>query len=99
MAGLSVPIEPRRRYTYIFEAERPLDRDLPLTIDPTGVHFRTEGKHYLVGCPPLTGDPAVDFDDFDYEPNIWAEKLQPVLAKRDPGLRLGARADLLGWAL
>ncbi len=84
MAGLSIPVEPRRRYTYIFEAERPLDQDLPLTIDPTGVHFRTYGKHYLVGCPPLHGDPAVDFDEFGYEPGIWEEKLQPVLANRIP---------------
>src|ERR1700679_118151 len=43
MAGLDVPVEPRRRYTYIFSPETPLERDLPLTIDPTGVHFRTEG--------------------------------------------------------
>ena len=82
MAGLSVPIEPHRRYTYIFEAEKPLDRDLPLTIDPTGVHFRQYGDDYLVGCPPLYGDPAVDFDDFSYEDGIWEEKLQPVLANR-----------------
>ncbi len=84
MAGLSVPIEPHRRYTYIFEAETPLDRDLPLTIDPTGVHFRTYGDHYLVGCPPLQGDPAVDYDDFGYEDGIWEEKLLPVLVRRIP---------------
>ncbi len=84
LAGLSVPIEPRRRYTYIFEAEEPLDQDLPLTIDPSGVHFRTYGKHYLVGCPPLHDDPAVDFDEFGYEPGIWEEKLRPILANRIP---------------
>ena len=84
MAGLTVPVEPHRRYTFIFEAENPLDRDLPLTIDPTGVHFRTYGNHYLVGCPPLSGDPAVDYDDFGYEAGIWEGKLQPVLAKRIP---------------
>lgn len=32
MAGAFVPVEPRRRYTYIFSAERPLSEDLPLTI-------------------------------------------------------------------
>ncbi len=84
MAGLSLPVEPHRRYTYIFEAEKPLDQDLPLTIDPTGVHFRTYGKHNLVGCPPLEGDPGVDHDDFGYEPGIWEKKLQPVLANRIP---------------
>ena len=84
MAGLAVPIEPHRRYTFIFEAEKPLERDLPLTIDPTGVHFRTYGDQYLVGCPPMIGDPAVDYDDFSYEANVWQDKLQPVLARRVP---------------
>ena len=50
MAGLKLPVEPRKRYTFIFDAETPLDRDLPLTIDPTGVHMRSEGKYYLAGC-------------------------------------------------
>ena len=36
MAGLDLPVEPRKRYTYVFKAEEPLERDLPLTIDPTG---------------------------------------------------------------
>jgi glycine/D-amino acid oxidase-like deaminating enzyme len=87
MAGLRVPVEPRRRYTYIFSADRPLHRDLPLTIDPTGVHFRTEGRNYLIGCPPLNGDPAVDYDDFGYEDGIWEEKLYPILANRIPQFR------------
>ena len=63
MVGIMIPVEPRKRYTFIFEAEQPLDRDLPLTIDPSGVHMRTDGQYYLAGCPP-DDDPAVDFDDF-----------------------------------
>ena len=45
MAGIDIPVEPRKRYTFIFAAERPLDRDLPLTIDPSGVHMRTDGRN------------------------------------------------------
>ena len=45
MAGSELPVEPRKRYTCIFEAEQPLDRDLPLTIDTTGVHMRTDGQY------------------------------------------------------
>jgi glycine/D-amino acid oxidase-like deaminating enzyme len=84
MADVDIPIEPRRRYTYIFSAEKPLVRDLPLTIDPTGVHFRTEGRNYLIGCPPLVGDPGVDYDDFEFEDGIWEKKLHPILANRIP---------------
>ncbi|MEM8977194.1 MAG: FAD-dependent oxidoreductase, partial [Pseudomonadota bacterium] len=62
MAGLDIPVEPRRRYTFVFSAEKPLEKDLPLTIDPTGVHMRSDGQNYLCGCPP-DDDPAVAFDD------------------------------------
>ena len=83
MAGIELPVEPRKRYTFIFDAAQPLDRDLPLTIDPTGVHFRSEGKYYLAGCPPDI-DPAVDYDDFSQDHNIWEEKLWPIIANRIP---------------
>ncbi|MEM8749933.1 MAG: FAD-binding oxidoreductase [Pseudomonadota bacterium] len=83
MAGIEIPVEPRKRYTFIFAAENPLDRDLPLTIDPTGVHMRTDGTFYLAGCPP-DDDPAVDYDDFEQDHSIWEEKVWPILAHRIP---------------
>jgi glycine/D-amino acid oxidase-like deaminating enzyme len=83
MAGIDIPVEPRKRYTFIFEAEQPLDRDLPLTIDPSGVHMRTDGTYYLAGCPP-DDDPAVDYDDFVQDHSIWEEKVWPVIANRIP---------------
>lgn len=83
MAGLDIPIEPRRRYTYIFDAAHPLDRDLPLTIDPTGVHMRSDGRYYLAGGPP-DEDPAVDFDDFDADHGLWEDKFWPIIATRIP---------------
>lgn len=83
MAGIEIPVEPRKRYTFIFDAEQPLDRDLPLTIDPTGVHMRTEGQYYLAGCPP-DDDPAVDYDDFVQDHSIWEEKVWPIIANRIP---------------
>ena len=83
MAGIEIPVEPRKRYTFIFAAEQPLDQDLPLTIDPTGVHMRTEGQYYLAGCPPDL-DPAVDYDDFVQDNSIWENKVWPVIANRIP---------------
>ena len=83
MAGLDVPVEPRKRYTFIFDAAQPLDRDLPLTIDPSGIHVRTDGTYYLAGCPP-DDDPAVDYDDFVQDHSLWEEKVWPVLAHRIP---------------
>ena len=83
MAGIELPVEPRKRYTFIFQAEEPLDRDLPLTIDPSGVHMRTDGTYYLAGCPP-DEDPAVDYADFAADHSIWEDKVWPVLAHRVP---------------
>ncbi len=83
MAGIELPVEPRKRYTFIFSAEQPLDRDLPLTIDPTGVHMRTDGTYYLAGCPPDV-DPAVDYDDFVQDHSIWENKVWPIIANRIP---------------
>jgi len=83
MAGLSIPIEPRKRYTFMFDASEPLDRDLPLTIDPSGIHVRSDGDAYMVGCTP-DFDPAVDYNDFVFDQNIWEEKVWPVLAHRIP---------------
>ncbi len=43
MAGIDLPVEPRKRYSWVFRAQVPLDRDLPLTIDPSGLHVRENG--------------------------------------------------------
>ena len=83
MAGLELPVEPRKRYTFVFEAAEPLEQDLPLTIDPSGVHVRSDGAAYLAGCPPDV-DPPVAFDDFDMDHEIWETKVWPVLAHRIP---------------
>ncbi len=83
MAGLDIPVEPRKRYTYIFDAKHPLDRDLPLTIDPSGVHMRTDGRYYMAGGPP-DDDPPVDVDDFAADHGLWESKIWPAVATRIP---------------
>ncbi len=83
MAGIEIPVEPRKRFTFVFEAAEPLDRDLPLTIDPSGVHMRTDGKYYMAGCPP-DDDGPVDYTDFTDDHAIWEDKVWPVLATRVP---------------
>ncbi len=84
MAGLDIPVEARRRFTFVFDAATPLPRDLPLTIDPSGVHMRTDGRYYMAGCPPDDGDPGVAFDDFAMDLAIWEDKVWPALAARVP---------------
>ena len=83
MAGLDLPVEPRKRFTFIFSAEKPLDQTLPLTIDPSGVHMRSDGQYYMAGCPP-DDDGPVDYTDFAEDHDIWQNKVWPVLAHRVP---------------
>lgn len=83
MAGLTLPVEPRKRYTFVIRAAEPLDRPLPLTIDPSGVHMRSDGLHYMVGCAP-DDDQAVEPTDFEMDHTIWEEKAWPAIATRIP---------------
>jgi len=84
MAGIDIPVEPRKRYSWIFKAEKPLDRQLPLTIDPSGIHVRENGGGTYQAGGHGVEDPAVDFDDFSMDHNLWEEKVWPVLAHRIP---------------
>lgn len=83
MAGLELPIEPRKRYSFVFSAEDTLSRQLPLTIDHTGIHMRSDGRNYLCGCPPLVDEP-VAFDDFEMDHEVFEERVWPALAARVP---------------
>ena len=84
MAGIAVPIEPRKRFTYVFSAEQPLDRDLPLTIDPSGVHVRQDGTSLYLAGGHSDYDPAVPYDDFEMDHDLWIDHIWPVLATRIP---------------
>lgn len=84
MVGLDLPVEPRKRYSVLFAAAEPIAKDLPLTIDPTGVHFRPDGANYLAGCSP-DPDPAADPEDFHMDhASLWEDLMWPVLATRIP---------------
>ncbi len=84
MAGIELPVEPRKRYTWIFTAETPLPRELPLTIDPSGVHMRQDGPTtYMVGSRG-DPDPAVEPDDFAMDHSLWEEHIWPIVATRIP---------------
>ncbi len=84
MAGLDVPVEPRKRYTWIFSAEQPLDRELPLTIDPSGVHMRQDGPTTYLAGGRGDPDPAVDYDDFNMDHGLWENHIWPIIAARIP---------------
>lgn len=90
MAGLDVPIEPRKRTLFVYDCAQTPEGSatvnggrLPLMIDPSGVFCRPEGRFFLTGCPPVD-DPAVDWDDFTPRYEEFEEIIWPALAERSP---------------
>jgi glycine/D-amino acid oxidase-like deaminating enzyme len=84
MVGVEIPVEPRKRFTWIFKAEQSLDRPLPLTIDPSGIHVRQEGTDYYQAGGHTDLDPAVAYDDFAMDQALWQDHVWPLLATRIP---------------
>ena len=83
MAGLDLPVEPRKRCLFVFDAQTPLDRTLPLTVTPEGIHVRSERQYYLTGTVPKP-DLAPNFDDFDVAHDEFEDEIWPALAARIP---------------
>jgi len=75
MAGVSLPIHPRRRQIAVVEATRPVPETDPLTIDlETGSYFRPEREGAaLVGGHFAEDDPDRDPDSYDDSMELaWA---------------------------
>lgn len=83
LAGLDIPVEPRKRCLFVFDCRTPLSGTVPLTIDTTGIFFRPEGQYYLTGCYP-DPDPLADVNDFDVIHSEFDEVIWPALAERVP---------------
>ncbi|WP_372912367.1 NAD(P)/FAD-dependent oxidoreductase [Salinigranum sp.] len=75
MAGVDLPIAPRRRQVAVVAPETPVPESVPLTIDlDTGSYFRPERERQaLVGGHFSDEDPDVDPDDYDTGMDLdWA---------------------------
>jgi sarcosine oxidase len=94
MAGILLPVEPRRRSVFVFDVRRP-PGPTPLTIDPSGVWFRPEGRFYIGGTTPAEGnDPAGA--PLEVQHQEWDEMVWPTLAARVPAFE--AAKVVNSWA-
>ncbi len=84
MAGLALPVEPRKRSVFVFEARDRFD-DMPLLVDPSGIYVRPEGSVYICGgAEPHDTDRVADPADFEPDWPLFEETIWPVLANRIP---------------
>ena len=84
MAGLVLPVEPRKRSVFVFEARDRFD-DMPLLVDPSGVYVRPEGAMYITGgAESEDGEAAADPADFEPDWALFEEVIWPTLAARIP---------------
>ena len=83
MAGIELPVEPRNRSVFVFDAAEPAERNLPMIVDPSGIYVRSEPPYFIAGAPP-TDDMAVDPDDLTVVHEEFQDLIWPVLAQRIP---------------
>ena len=80
--GVELPIESRKRFTFVFECREPIG-PTPLTITEAGVAFRSEGKGFISNVsPPPEQDPVTKDTEIEYA--LFVELIWPALATRVP---------------
>ncbi|MGE8203126.1 NAD(P)/FAD-dependent oxidoreductase [Heyndrickxia sp. NPDC080065] len=76
--GIPLPVYPLKRQIFQFDTSIPLKKQLPLTVDPTGVYFRHEGDKILTGFSEET-EPGIDFT---VKRSLFYDDMWPILASR-----------------
>ena len=84
LAGLELPVRPRKRTVFVVDCPTPLP-DAGLMIDTSGLYFRPEGTTFLTGiAPPEENDP--DTEDFGLDHDQFESEIWPRLAARVPAM-------------
>jgi glycine/D-amino acid oxidase-like deaminating enzyme len=85
MAGVPLPIEPRKRTVFVLRA--PLDNaGKPLMFDTTGAWIRPEGEGFLAGISPTPEHDPNPGEDFNPDIDQLEDTVWPALAYRIPAL-------------
>ncbi|CAH2320413.1 FAD-dependent oxidoreductase domain-containing 1 [Pelobates cultripes] len=85
LEGLKLPVEPRKRYVYMFHCPNGPGLDSPLLIDTSGAYYRREGLggNYIGGMSPTEEEePGASNLEVDYD--FFHDKVWPALAQRVP---------------
>jgi len=83
MAGLEIPVEPRKRCIFVFDCRDAADINAacPMLIDPSGLYVRPEGDLFITGiAPPADRDP--ECWDFEVDYSLFDDIIWPGLYER-----------------
>jgi FAD-dependent oxidoreductase domain-containing protein 1 len=94
MAGLQLPVKPRKRMVFHFDCRTPIAS--PLTIDTSGVYFRPEGPNYIAGSSPHGEQPDPDTFDLEVDRSWFEQVIWPAIAHRVPAFEAIRLLD--AWA-
>ena len=86
MAGIPLPVEPKKRYVYVLdcrEASEAMHKG-PLTVDPSGIWVRPEGRTFLTGLSPTAPEDEPPIGNFDVDHAWFEERIWATLAARVP---------------
>ncbi|KAG8008482.1 FAD-dependent oxidoreductase domain-containing protein 1 [Nibea albiflora] len=85
ITGIPVPVEPRKRYIYVFHCPDGPGLDTPFLIDYSGVYFRREGLggNYIAGTSPVEAEEP-DTSNLEVDHQFFEDKIWPYLANRVP---------------
>ncbi|MBL9075470.1 FAD-dependent oxidoreductase [Tabrizicola sp.] len=83
MAGLSIPVAPFKRYSFVFASANPIPGRMPNVIDLSGTFVRPEGPLFLSGNTPGDDGPA-DYEDFGPRDQEFDDVIWPALYHRIP---------------
>ncbi|MDZ4094044.1 MAG: FAD-binding oxidoreductase [Paracoccaceae bacterium] len=83
MAGLSLPVEPRKRTVFVIDAPNARHPEAPLLVD-AGFYLRPEQNHWITATVPQDDGPCAA-DDFEPDLHIFEDVIWEQLYNRAPG--------------
>ncbi|XP_024904965.1 FAD-dependent oxidoreductase domain-containing protein 1 isoform X3 [Pteropus alecto] len=85
LQGTKLPVEPRKRYVYLWHSPEGPGLETPFIADTSGVYFRREGlgNNYLGGRSP-TEEEEPDPGNLEVDHDFFQDRVWPQLAQRVP---------------
>lgn len=84
MAGIALPVEPRKRTVFVIDAPNARHPEAPLIIDHSGIYLRPEHGQWIAATVPDEDGPCAE-DDWEPDHAQFEELIWPKLYARSEG--------------